>query len=294
MSRVRQGVGVGEGQSRRPRLRTLVTQFRQPLKGDDRGVLLAEIPAGAGFHDGHFNLPHPVEALGLLGPGQIESPFRAPETALAVRHDRQERLGPRHPAGGTQIAERLREVPGPVGGDADGLADHTDPGGEATGDLGVLVRLLGVLLSESPLRRHQVTGDQIGEIEGKGAQLLADLLVELFRGDVRSERRQFLTLSRRSLVVTATARFITAVATAGAAFTAEPSVTVTVRSAARTVVPVERTTLPTTVVPIPVPATTRPVIPTERRTITPVPRTVLTPRLIPITVRTLTTTIITV
>ncbi|WP_189239223.1 hypothetical protein, partial [Planomonospora parontospora] len=98
-----------------------------------------------------------------------------------------------------------------------------------------------------------MTGDQVGEVEGERTQFLANLLVELFGGDVRSEWRQFLTLSRRRLVVTATARFIAAVTAAGAAFTAEPTVPVTVRPAAGTVVPVERTTLPTTIVPIPVP-----------------------------------------
>ncbi|WP_433238867.1 hypothetical protein ACQPYK_31570 [Streptosporangium sp. CA-135522] len=96
MTGIGQGVGVGEGETGRPGLRTGVAQFRQTLQGDDRGVLLTKVPASAGFHDGELDLAHPVEALGLLGTNEVESALRTAEATLTIRHDRQEGIGARH------------------------------------------------------------------------------------------------------------------------------------------------------------------------------------------------------
>ncbi|WP_179282501.1 hypothetical protein, partial [Streptosporangium subroseum] len=170
-----------------------------------------------------------------------------------------------------------------VGGDADGLADHADPGREATGYLGVLVRLFRIAVAKGPLGRHKVTGDQVGKVERKGTQLVTDLLVELLRGDVRGERRQLLTLSARGLI-TAAGPFVPAVAGARAiALTAESTVTSAERTPAAvitvergplatagTIVTVERRPVTATIVAIergPLPATGT-VITIERRPVT--------------------------
>ncbi|MEV4247796.1 hypothetical protein AB0J63_30815, partial [Streptosporangium canum] len=264
MTGVGQSIGVGEGETCRPGLRTGVAQLRQTLQSDDSGVFLVKVPAGAGLHDGELDLAHPVEALGLLGTDQIEGTLRTAEAALAVRHDRQERVGARHTTRRAQIAQRLGEVPRVIGGDADGLADHTDPGCEATGDLGVLVGLLCVALTEGTLGRHEMAGDQIGKVERERTQFLPDLLVEFLRRDVRSERGQFLTFPARSLV-TAGRPVVSAVTGTGAfAFTAESAFAGTERPLA-TVVTVERRP-PTTVVTV------------ERGTLTAITRAVLATR----------------
>ncbi|MBG0832824.1 hypothetical protein HS041_34565, partial [Planomonospora sp. ID67723] len=129
-----------------------------------------------------------------------------------------------------------------------------------------------------------MAGDQIGEVEREGTQFLANLLVELLGGDVRSERRQLLTLPGGSRLVVSGLLLLTAVTRAGTAFTAVP---------AGTVVTVERTTLTTgtvltsavsttrTVIASLVPAT-RTVIAVERTTLTTATRPVLTTRLVTI------------
>ncbi|WP_440065985.1 hypothetical protein [Streptosporangium sp. OZ121] len=304
----RQCVGVGEGEAGRPGLGTGVTQLRKALEGDDRGVVLAEIPPGTGLHDGEFDLADAVEPLCLLGADQIKGALGTAKATLAVRHDRQERVGTRHPASRAQIAERLGEVAGTVGRDADGLADHPDPGREATCDLRVLVRPLRVVLAESPLGRHKVAGDQLREVEGKGTQFLADLLVELLRGDVRGELRQLLTLAAGSLVAAA-GPVIPAVAGAGPLTVAvtvpegtPPAGTVVTveRPALTTVIAVERRTVTTAIVTVEAGtvatvATTGTVITIERPALTIRARTITTTGLVAVTVRTtLTTAIITV
>ncbi|MFI6513385.1 hypothetical protein ACIBCT_37765 [Streptosporangium sp. NPDC050855] len=104
-----------------------------------------------------------------------------------------------------------------------------------------------------------MTRDQIGEIEREGAQLLADLLVELLRGDVRSELRQFLTLAGSLLL--AAEPVVAAIAGTGPL-----TVAVTEGASAGPVVAVERPALAATVVTVvggAVPAT---VVTVERRT----------------------------
>ncbi|MEU3167319.1 hypothetical protein [Streptosporangium sp. NPDC006930] len=302
-----QRVGVSEGEAGRPGLGTGVTQLGKALEGDDRGVVLAEVSPGAGLHDGEFDLADAVEPLGLLGTDQVKRTFGAAKTALAVRHDRQERVGTCHPASRAQIAERLGEVTGAVGRDTDGLTDHSDPGREAACDLRVLVGPLRVVLAKSPLGRHEMTGDQIREVERKRTQLFADLLVELLRGDVRRELGQLLTLAAGSLVAPPEP-VVPAIASAG-------TLTVAVavpegRTTARTVVPVERPaltaviaverrTVTTAIVAvergtIPAIPAARTVITVERPALTIRPRTVAATSLVAITVRTtLATTIIT-
>ena len=123
----------------------------------------------------------------------------------------------------------------------------------------MLVCLFGITVAKGPLGRHKVTGDQVGKVDRKGTQLIADLLVELFRGDVRGEGRQFLTLSARSLIPTIRP-FVPTVASSGTiALAAEPTIAIAER-ASTAVVAVERGPLPTagtviTVVGRPVTAT---------------------------------------
>ncbi|MEV6864258.1 hypothetical protein AB0M44_25025, partial [Streptosporangium subroseum] len=160
-----------------------------------------------------------------------------------------------------------------IGGDADGLADHADPGREATGYLGVLVRLFRIAVAKGPLGRHKVTGDQVGKVERKGTQLVADLLVELLRGDVRGERRQLLTLSARGLI-TAAGPFVPAVTGARAiSLTAESTVAAAERTPAA-VIPVERRPLATagTIVTVERGPITATIVTVERR---PIPTTIV-------------------
>ncbi|MEU9836152.1 hypothetical protein AB0D67_31840, partial [Streptosporangium sp. NPDC048047] len=213
-----------------------------------------------------------------------------------------------------------------VGGDAHGLADHTDTGGETTGHLGVLVGALRVVLLKRPAGRHQMAGDQVGEVEWEGAQFVPDVLVELVRRDVGSERGQFLPRPAPGLLALLGPLVTTVTRAGSAALGAESTVTIpegtcpsiltavagTVVTVAvgtplttviavtttGTIVTIERTPFTTIVAPL-----TGTLLTVERRSlaavittvagaIVPVPGTVPATRLITITVRTPLTAII--
>lgn len=126
------------------------------LQGDHGGIVLAEVPAGAGLDDGQLDAPVSVETLGLGRTYEVDGPLGTTETALAVGHDRQVRLRTRHPPGRPQVAQRLREVSGPVGDDAGGLPYDADASREPARHLGVLVCLIGIILFERALGGDQV------------------------------------------------------------------------------------------------------------------------------------------
>jgi hypothetical protein len=67
----------------------------------------------------------------------------------------------------------------------------------------VLIGPFGVLVAERALGRHQMAGDQIGQVTRKRAQLVPDLLLQFLRGDVRRQLRQRLPLLARGSVVVA-------------------------------------------------------------------------------------------
>ena len=71
-------------------------------------------------------------------------------------------------------------MPGPVGGDARGLPDDADPGGEPPRLLRVLVGLFGVFRRACG---DQPAGDRVGEIAGQGAQFGRGGGIKLVRGD---------------------------------------------------------------------------------------------------------------
>ncbi|MBB2915165.1 hypothetical protein FHS43_006485, partial [Streptosporangium becharense] len=132
----------------------------------------------------------------------------------------------------------------------------------------MLVRPFGVVLGQSPLGRHKVTGDQVSEVEREGTQFLPDLLVQFFRGDVRSECGEFLPLDARALLPT-TVTVVAAIAGTGArSFPTGGTVTVPEGTTA-TVVPLE----PGTVTPV---AATRAIIPVEGGTVVTAERPALT------------------
>ena len=190
VARLRESVGVGVGQAGRPGTRLLIPQLRQSLERDDRRIVLPEIAPSPGLHDGEFDATNTIKSLGLTGTHEIQRPFRAFETSLAVGHDRQELVRSGHPPRGAQVAERLGVLPRAVGGQAHGLANDSDARGETAGDLRVLVGEGGVLLAERALGRHEVAGDQAREIVGEGAQLVSDLLLQLLGSDVGCQLRQ--------------------------------------------------------------------------------------------------------
>ncbi len=196
-----QRVGVGEREPRRPRPGLRVAQLGQALERDDRGVVLAEVPAGAGLHDAQLDLPGPVEAFGLGRTYEVERPLGPTHPAFAVGHDRQVRLRTGHPSRGAQIAQRLREVPGTVGDDAGGLPYDTDAGRETAGHLGVFVSLVRVVRLERPLGGDEVPAHQLGQVARQGTQLLAYFLLELVGGDVGLDLGQPLALRSAGLVL---------------------------------------------------------------------------------------------
>lgn len=161
------------------------------LQGDDGLVVLTEIHAGTREDNPQLCRLVAGQLASFLAPAQFERLLGATETAFAVGHHGEQSGTTGHATCCAEFGQRLRPLPGVVGGDAGGLADDRDAAGALTGGASMGERGARIVV-EQTTGHHQMPGDGVRVRLVQAQQIAADRRVELgcldVVGDVRLVR----------------------------------------------------------------------------------------------------------
>lgn len=180
-----QGIAVGVGQAGTGQA-CGVEGGVDPLKFNDRGIVLAQVVPGAGDDDGQLDDTVLVQLAEILGAGEVDGLLRAAEATFAVSHDGDETGATGHPAGGTQLRQRLLPLTGVIGGDTVGLPDHRDTPGPVLRGAGVAQSQLRIIGEPGGGHDH-VLGHGIGVVLGQHPEILEHQRIEILDVDVAGQ-----------------------------------------------------------------------------------------------------------
>lgn len=232
-----QRVGVGVEQARGGRAGARRVQIGG-LQCHDGLVELPQIHSRTGDHDPQLGGLVTGERLRLVTAAELDGPFRPAQTALAVRHHRQQPGTSGHPARRTQLGERFRPFLGVIGHHARGLPDHGDPARALPRGPRVGQREAGIVLEQLDGHYH-VPGDGLGVVLVQAEQIAAHRGIEIgglhvFR-QIRLVRTRGAPVRRPSARGPGTLAATTPVVTIVAATGAVAGIATTIRAVRRVV-----------------------------------------------------------
>ncbi len=167
-----QAVGAGAG---------VAAQCRH-LEGEQGRLVLTEVPAHPGHHDGQLDPVLLRQGRHLGRRGEVEGAAVATQPALAVDHERQQVGGATEASDRPELGQGAREVTAPIGHHPQRLPGSRDPPGPPHRRLGVREGRVEVICLELGSHHDEVLGDTLRVLLRQGAQLVVDGPVELLAG----------------------------------------------------------------------------------------------------------------